>query len=86
MKILYRRCAGMDVHKKSISVCVRRREQGQKEAEIEEAVFGTFTQDLERLGEWLKQRWCGAFVGCSGGYVLRVLQKEMGHARPFGFS
>jgi transposase len=56
MKILYRRCAGIDVHKKSISVCVRRREQGKKEAEIEEVVFGTFTQDLERLGEWLKER------------------------------
>jgi transposase len=46
----------MDVHKKSISVCVRRRVAGKKEAEIEEAVFGTFTQDLERLGEWLKER------------------------------
>jgi transposase len=56
MKILYRRCAGIDVHQKSISVCVRRRQQGKKEAEIEEAVFGTFTQDLERLGEWLKER------------------------------
>jgi transposase len=56
MKILYRRCAGIDVHKKSISVCVRLRQQGKKEAEIEEAVFGTFTQDLERLGEWLKER------------------------------
>ena len=56
MKLLYRRCAGIDVHKKSISVCVRRRVAGKKEAEIEEAVFGTFTQDLERLGQWLKER------------------------------
>ena len=56
MKLLYRRCAGIDVHKKSISVCVRRRVAGKKEAEIEEAVFGTFTQDLERLGQWLRER------------------------------
>jgi transposase len=56
MKLLYRRCAGIDVHKKSISVCVRMRVAGKKEAEIEEAVFGTFTQDLERLGQWLKER------------------------------
>ncbi len=56
MKIIYRRCAGMDVHKKSISVCVRRRQQGKQEEEIEEAVFGTFTQELERLAEWLKER------------------------------
>jgi len=56
MKILYRRCAGIDIHKKSVSVCIRRRVEGHKEAELEEAVFGTFTQDLERLAEWLKQR------------------------------
>jgi transposase len=56
MKLLYRRCAGIDIHKKSISVCVRLRATGKREAEIEEAVFGTFTQDLERLGEWLKER------------------------------
>lgn len=55
MKLLYRRCAGLDVHKKSVSVCVRIRVRGQKEAEIEEAVFGTFTQDLERLRDWLRQ-------------------------------
>lgn len=56
MKLLYRRCAGIDVHKKSISVCIRKRVAGKKEAEIEEAVFGTFTQDLERLGQWLRDR------------------------------
>jgi len=55
MKTLYRRCAGIDVHKKSISVCVRQRVAGEKEAEIEEAVFGTFTQELERLADWLKE-------------------------------
>lgn len=56
MKLLYRRCAGIDVHKKSISVCVRMRVAGKKEAEVEEAVFGTFTQDLERLAAWLRER------------------------------
>jgi transposase len=56
MKLLYRRCAGLDVHKKTVSVCVRRRVAGKSEAEVEEAVFGTFTRDLERLGKWLKER------------------------------
>jgi len=56
MKLLYRCCAGMDVHKKSVSVCIRRRVRGNSEVEIEEAVFGTFTQDLERLRQWLKER------------------------------
>ena len=55
MKLLYRCCAGMDVHKKSVSVCMRRRVKG-GQFEVEEAIFGTFTQDLERLRQWLKER------------------------------
>ncbi len=55
MKLLYRRCAGLDVHKKSVSVCIRRRIAG-GHFEVEEAIFGTFTQDLERLRQWLKER------------------------------
>jgi transposase len=55
MKLLYRRCAGMDVHKSSVGVCMRRRVKG-GHFEVEEAVFGTFTQDLERLRQWLKER------------------------------
>jgi transposase len=55
MKLLYRRCAGLDVHKKSITACVRIRHSGKAEDEMAEQVFGTFTQDLERLAAWLKQ-------------------------------
>lgn len=53
MKLLYRRCAGLDVHKKSISVCVRIRHG--KQVEIHENVFGAFTQELERLRDWLRE-------------------------------
>lgn len=56
MKLLYRRCAGLDVHKKSVSVCVRIRRSGSKQIETQEDVFGTFTQELERLRDWLKER------------------------------
>jgi transposase len=54
MRIIHRRCAGLDVHKKSVSACIRLRVHGHK-IETQEAVFGTFTQDLERLRDWLKQ-------------------------------
>ena len=56
MRLLYRCCAGLDVHRDSVSACVRRRVRGGAEPEIEEAVFGTYTQELERLRIWLKQR------------------------------
>ena len=55
MKLLYRRCAGLDIHKRTVSVCIRIRRAGSKQAEIHEAVFGTFTAELERLRDWLKQ-------------------------------
>jgi transposase len=55
MKLLYRCCAGLDIHRDSVSACIRRRVRGQAEATIEEQVFGSYTQELERLGSWLKK-------------------------------
>lgn len=54
MNILYRRCAGLDVHKKSVSACIRIRVHGHK-VESKTAEFGTVTQELERLRGWLKE-------------------------------
>lgn len=51
MKVIYRRCAGLDVHEKSIFVCARIMRG--KQVEIIEATFPTFTEDLEALRDWL---------------------------------
>lgn len=53
MKILYRRCAALDVHKKTVCACIRQA-NGKAEVEVERATFGTFTDDVERLGAWLQ--------------------------------
>ena len=45
MEVVYTRCCGLDVHKKSISACILIRENG-KEEKFEKR-FGTFTDDLE---------------------------------------
>ena len=55
MKLLYRCCAGLDIHRDTVSACIRKRVRGRAEALIEEQVFGTFTQELERLRVWFKQ-------------------------------
>ena len=55
MKPIFTCCAGIDVHRKSVSVCVRRQVRGEPDAQIEEAVFGTFTADLEGLSQWLQE-------------------------------
>src|SRR5579863_4954357 len=55
MEIMYRRCAGLDIHQKSIAVCVRIVKGHCREPEVHTATFGTFTEDLERLRDWLRQ-------------------------------
>jgi len=51
MQIIYRRCAGLDVHEKSVSLCARIVKG--KEVETIEATYPTFTEDLEQLRDWL---------------------------------
>jgi len=55
VSLLYRRCAGLDVHKKSISVCARVRD-GDHRSKTESATFGTMTCDLQAMADWLKTR------------------------------
>lgn len=52
MEVVYERCAGLDVHKKSIVVCriIPVEEGWQKETRR----FGTMTQDLLALSDWLR--------------------------------
>ena len=52
MKPIYRRCCGIDVHKKSVSVCVLPPE-GQQ-GTVRRETFRTFLRDLKRLRTWLK--------------------------------
>ena len=53
MDVIYRCCAGLDVHKRAVEGAVRRREpDGRVEVEIRQ--FGTMTDDLLERVEWLK--------------------------------
>jgi len=52
MDVLYARCCGIDIHKKSITVCVLIREPGRKEQKhIRE--FGTTTSAILSCADWL---------------------------------
>jgi transposase len=53
MDLVYKRCAGLDVHKKSVHVCIRIGKG--KKLEVLTRVFGTFTADLEQLREFLRE-------------------------------
>jgi hypothetical protein len=45
VRVVYTRCAGLDVHKKSVNVCIR--DGKSKNVAITTAVFGTFTEEME---------------------------------------
>jgi transposase len=54
MDVLYPRCAGLDVHKKTVVACrIVPGPDGQPRKEI--ATFGTTTQELLRLADWLAE-------------------------------
>jgi transposase len=54
MEVLYARCAGVDVHKRTAVVC---RVIGGADSAVERQVrtFGTLTDELERLADWLAE-------------------------------
>jgi transposase len=56
MEVLYPRCAGLDVHKKTVVACVRIMEGGPPQSEIR--TFGTTTADLLNLSAWLSEKRC----------------------------
>lgn len=53
-EIIYERCAGLDVHKKSVVAC-RRHLTGGRAVEMETRSFGTTTAELLALSDWLAE-------------------------------
>ncbi len=51
MDLLYPCCAGLDVHKDTVVVCLRRYADGKLHKEVR--TFGTMTRDLLALSDWL---------------------------------
>src|ERR1035437_8741969 len=51
MDVLYSRCCGLDVHKASVSACILIHGPGGKERHL--CRFGTMTQDIAELAQWL---------------------------------
>ena len=56
MKQLYRRRAGLDVHKEQVVACARTEEHGRVQREV--ATFPTTTPGLLALADWLETHGC----------------------------
>jgi transposase len=57
MEVLYERCAGLDVHKKNVKVCLLTPGPDQRPHK-EIRTYGTKTQDLLELRDWLQEQGC----------------------------
>ena len=57
MEILYGCCAGLDVQKKNVKVCLKKNEAG-KPASKEIQTYATKTADLLAMRDWLKEQGC----------------------------
>jgi transposase len=81
MEVLHERCAGLDVHQKSVVACVLWSGPGGTVVH-ETRTFGTMTGDLEALAEWLAARGCGRVaMEATGAYwkpVYNVLEAAGG--------
>jgi transposase len=53
--VLYERCAGLDIHKRSIVACVIVPGAGKQPAKQIRS-FGTMSRDLLALGDWLSEQ------------------------------
>ena len=53
MELLHPRCAGLDVHKDSVVACVRIQQGAQAAFHVE--TFGTTTEALMKLSDWLSE-------------------------------
>jgi len=79
MEVLHRRCAGLDVHKKTVVACARLMEGDTIHYEVR--TFGTTTSALLALGDWLRAHGCThAVLESTGVYwqpVWHVLAEEL---------
>jgi transposase len=72
MQIVYERCAGLDVHKKSVMAClITPAANGQRRKERQ--TFSTMTADLVRLREWLTEQQCSQVAMESTGVFWRPI-------------
>jgi transposase len=56
MRVIYERCCGLDVHKRTITACVLKWLGSEWQKEIRQ--FGTMTKDLLALSDWLVGKGC----------------------------
>lgn len=76
MEVLYTRCCGLDIHKKSVVACLILTEPGHKPVK-ETRTFRTMTADLLALADWLSDMGCTHVAMESTGVYWRPIYNLM---------
>ena len=76
MEVLYTRCCGLDIHKKSVVACLIITKPGQKPVK-ETRTFRTMTADLLALADWLSDMGCTHVAMESTGVYWRPIYNLM---------
>jgi transposase len=79
VQVIYERCCGLDVHKRTITACRLRWLGSEWQKEIRQ--FGTMTKDLLALSDWLVSEGCTPVAMESTGVywkpVYNILEGQM---------
>jgi transposase len=76
MDVIYPRCCGLDIHKKTIVACLMTSEEGQPPAKTIRT-FGTMTTDLLALADWLHTAGCTHVAMESTGVYWRPIDNML---------
>jgi len=76
IRIVHPICCGLDIHKESVSACMIFPD-GKGAEPFEVKVFGTFTDDLTRLREWLLEHNCPVVAMESTGVYWRPIHNVL---------
>ena len=79
MDVIYERCCGLDVHKRTVTACLlTTKPEGGRQQETR--TFGTMTDDLLTLADWLAQAGCShVAMEATGAYwkpVYNILEGQ----------
>ena len=79
MELVHERCCGLDVHKKSVAVCLRL-PRGEGRIDKQRRTFGTTTPQLLELLDWLESNGCThVAMESTGSYWKPVYNVLEGH-------
>ena len=77
MEVLHRCCCGLDVHKRTVVACLIRQAEGGRPAK-ELRTFGTMSEDLLALADWLRVAGCTQVaMESTGVFVRRVTARAI---------